>query len=207
MKNLSPLHFDASKCRDEWNDFSYLLGSKASLEEAKDILPFFKVHIQLSSLISRYIAVFRQCDVYAHEYEIYGDFTADLVIGDTSTKHYLLVEFENAAPDGIFKRKPGKSTPVWAPRFEGAFSQIIDWMWKLDDMRSTGDYLYAFGDREVKFHGLIVVGMGMSLDASDANRLEWRNNKVIVNNNSILCVSYERLRDDCDWWLKTYYGV
>ena len=33
---------------------------------------------------------------------------------------------------------------TWAPRFEGAFSQLIDWLWKLEHMRNTGDLEHTF---------------------------------------------------------------
>jgi hypothetical protein len=93
----------------------------------------------------------------------------------------LLVEFEDGRPDSIFKKKRGKATPDWAPRFECAFSQLVDWLWMLDDMRSTGGFTTDFGDRHAKFHGLIVIGKGMSLGAQEKSRLRWREDKIMVS--------------------------
>lgn len=171
------------------------------------ILPFFKSRYDLSMLISAYFPNIRCADLIAHEYPIYGDFRADLIIGDSSTHNYLLVEFEDGRSDSIFKKKKNKSTPDWAPRFETAFSQIVDWLWKLEDMRSTRDFEYAFGDRQAKFQGLIVIGKDMSLDAQELSRLRWRIDKVMVDSCPISCVSFNELCSDLDFWLQRYYRV
>lgn len=207
MKALTKHVFDPKQCRSEWNDFDILLKSKPSLDEAKDILPFFKTRHDLSILISSYFPKIINADVFAHEYPIYGDFKADLVLGDTTTHNYLLVEFENGAANSIFKTKSKKSTPDWAPRLEGAFSQLLDWLWKLDDMRSTPHFTHTFYDRQAKFHGLIVIGKNMSLSPQETARLKWRIDKVIVDSNGISCVSFDELCTQTDSWLKKYYGV
>ncbi|MFZ0773134.1 MAG: Shedu immune nuclease family protein [Candidatus Sulfotelmatobacter sp.] len=206
MKRLTPRVFDARKCRSEWNDFDQLIHANLVLDENKHILPFFKTRPDLSLLISLYFPRLMRPDVFAHEYQIYGDFRADLVVGDSAAHNYLLVEFENGRPDSIFK-KNSKATPDWAPRFEGAFSQLLDWLWKLDDMRSTADFGHAFGDRQAKFHGLIVIGKGMSLDAREKSRLKWREEKVIVDSNAISFVSFDQLSSDLNAWLTRYYSV
>src|SRR5664280_995929 len=102
MKKLTLHTFDRHRCRTEWNELVNLLKSKALLDENRDILPFFKVRHDLSMLISGYFPRIKNADVFAHEYPIYGDFKADLIIGDSTTHNYLLVEFENGYPDSIF---------------------------------------------------------------------------------------------------------
>jgi hypothetical protein len=141
----------------------------------------------------------------AHEYPLYGDFKADLIVGDSSTRNYLLVEFEDGRPDSIFKRK--KSKADWAPRFEGAFSQLVDWLWKLDDMRNTNGFRDAFGDSDAKFHGLIIIGKGMSLGPQEKSRLRWREDKIMVNSNGVSIVSFEQLSSALDSWLLNYHSV
>jgi len=61
----------------------------------------------LSILISGYFPSIKNADVFAHEYPIYGDFRADLVVGDSSTHNYLLVEFEDGRANSIFKKRKG----------------------------------------------------------------------------------------------------
>jgi hypothetical protein len=207
MRQLIPLAFDAQKGRDEWREFDSLLNGKAELDESKDVLPFFKDRSHLSSLASWYFPMLTNGDLIAHEYTIYTDFRADLIVGDSTTHRYVLVEFEDGQPDSIFKKRGTKSTPDWAARFECAFSQLVDWMWKLDDMRSTLDFEHAFGDRQASFHGLIVIGKGVSHCDREASRLKWRLDKIAVNSNKIHTVTFEELRSDFDMWLRKYHNV
>ena len=207
MKNLITHSLNAVDCRKEWQRFDILLKSKSVLDERKDILPFFKKCHNLSTLICTYFPQIKNPNKFAHEYEIYGDFVADLVVGDSDTQHYLLIEFENGAPDSIFKKKKNKATPEWASRFEGAYSQLVDWLWKLEDMRNTADFQNTFGSRRAKFQGLIVIGKNMNLSRQEQDRLRWRINRTMIDSNAISCVSFEELREDLDHWLRTYYGV
>lgn len=96
--------FRSRQARDEWNGFDRLLESKEQLSEKDDILPFFKISLNISLLIGSYFPNIRKCDVLAHEYPIYGDFRADLIVGDSDRREYLLVEFENGAKDSLFRR-------------------------------------------------------------------------------------------------------
>jgi hypothetical protein len=207
MKNLKTHLFDATQCRQEWYEFEDLLKSKSKLEERKDVLPFFKKRHDLSMLICNYFPKVVEPNTFAHEYEIYGDFVADLVVGDSSRHRYLLVEFENGDRDSVFKQVGQKSTPEWAPRFEKAYSQLVDWFWKLEDMRNTSDFLNTFGSHRATFQGLIVIGKDMELSAQERDRLTWRLDRTLIDSNAISCVSFNRLSEDFDYWLKNRYRV
>lgn len=207
MKILQKHEFNAQDCRKEWQVFNDLLKSKSILNERSDVLQFFKESQNLSILICNYFPNIKKPDRLAHEYEIYGDFVADLVVGDSESHRYLLVEFENGAPDSVFKKKGSKSTPDWAPRFEGAYSQLVDWFWKLDDMRSTGDFQNSFGSRSAKFQGLIIIGKDMTLSLQEQDRLKWRIDKTMIDSTAISSVSFNELCIDLDYWLSNYYGV
>jgi hypothetical protein len=201
MKKLQLHHFDSIQCRKEWYEFDNLLRTKTILKEREDVLPFFKERIDLSLFIGSYSAKIQNFDVIAHEFTIYGDFIADLIVGDSQNHQYLLIEFEDGKPDSIFTKKK-KSTSEWSKRYEGAFSQLIDWIWKLEDMRSTSDFQHTFGSRDARFHGLIVIGKDVKLDANEANRLKWRENKVMVDSTPISCVTFNQLSEDIDFRLK-----
>ena len=207
MKRLQAHTFDPRRCRAEWNDFASLLTSKPRLSERDDVLPFFKERHDLSLLMSNYLARIKTPDRLAHEYQIYGDFVADLVVGDSSVHRYLLVEFEDGGPDSVFKPKKTKSTPDWAPRFEGAYSQLVDWLWKLEDMRSTADFVSTFGDRRAQFEVLIVIGKDMNLSPQEQDRLRWRMDRTMIDSNAVSSVSFNELSDDLDRSLRFYYGV
>jgi hypothetical protein len=207
VKNSQPHTIDAKHCRKQWKEFADLLASKPALSEAGDILPFFKTRHDLSLWICNYFPMIKAPDRVAHEYEIYGDFVADLIVGDSSVNHYLLVEFENGAPDGVFKQKGKKATPDWAPRFEGAYLQLVDWLWKLEDMRSTSDFVNTFGNRHAKSQGLIVIGKDMNLLPQEQDRLKWRVDRTMIDSNAVSSVSFDDPSDDLDHWLKVFHGV
>ncbi|MNK93647.1 hypothetical protein D3C87_1138200 [compost metagenome] len=207
MKNLQPHPLNPVNCRVEWSAYKSLLTTKPTLSEQKDVLPFFKKSIDLSLLICSYFPKIKTADRFAHEYEIDGDFVADLVVGDSKMHHYLLVEFENGAADSVFKRKGKKATPDWASRFEGAYSQLIDWLWKLEDKRSTADFSSTFGNRRATFQGLIVIGKDMNLSQQEKDRLKWRMDRTMIDSNAVSVVSFDELADDLDHWLKTYHKV
>jgi hypothetical protein len=207
MKNLQPHKLDPKNCRAEWNAYNALLSAKPVLSEQDDVLPFFKKSKDLSLLICSYFPKIKMPDRFAHEFTINGDFVADLVVGDSKVHHYLLVEFENGAADSIFKQKGKKATPDWAPRFEGAYSQLIDWLWKLEDQRSTASFENTFGSRRATFQGLIVIGKGMSLLQQERDRLKWRMDRTMIDSNAISAISFDDLGEDLDHWLKAYHGV
>ncbi len=207
MKNLQPHTLAPATCRIQWNEFSSLLASKPVLSEKNDVLPFFKTRQDLSLLICNYFPKIKTPDRFAHEYEIDGSFVADLVVGDSSVHRYLLVEFENGAADSVFKKKGKKATPDWAPRFEGAYSQLIDWLWKFEDKRSTADFANTFGSRRATFQGLIVIGKDMKLSRQEQDRLKWRMDRTMIDSNAISTVSFDELSEDIDHWLKVFHGV
>ena len=207
MKNLQPHTLNATNCRVEWDNYSALLAAKPTLSEQKDILPFFKKCKDLSLLICSYFPKIKTPDRYAHEYGLDGDFVVDLVVGDSSENHFLLVEFENGTPDGVFKQKGKKATPDWAPRFEGAYLQLVDWLWKLEDNRSTADFVNTFGSRRATFQGLIVIGKDMNLAQQGKDRLKWRMDRTMIDSNAVSMVSFNELAEDLDHWLKTYHRI
>ena len=207
MRNLQPHTLDPAQCRNEWNDFYGLLVSKPSLSEQKDVLPFFKTRQNLSLLICSYFPRIKIPDRFAHEYSIDGSFVADLIVGDSTAHQYLLVEFENGCQDSVFKKKGKKATLDWAPRFEGAYSQLIDWLWKLEDKRSTSDFVNTFGSRRATFQGLIVIGKDMNLSPQEKDRLKWRMDRTMIDSNAISSVSFNDLCEDLDHWLKVYHRV
>lgn len=207
MKRLTPHSLDAVQARHQHGEYLSLLQSKTILSEAKDILPFFRKRNDLSILIGNYFPAIRRADVLAHEFQIYGDFRADLIVGDSKATNYLLVEFEDGSPQSIFGKSSSKATPAWARRFEGAFSQLVDWLWKLEDMRSTVAFEHTFGGRDAKFQGLIVIGKDMTMDAQEQSRLKWRIDKVLVDSKYVSCVSFNDLANDLDFWLRQYHNA
>jgi len=208
MKDLTIHQFNPNNARIEWQEFESLLASFSELKERDDILPFFKERHDLSLLIGTYFPHISELNCYAHEYDLGGCFKPDLIVGDSTKHRYLLVEFEDATPNSIFKKATNTGKIDWSLRLEGAYSQLTDWLWKLDDLKSTSDFRRAFGESEITtFHCLIIIGKDMNLRRSEKDRLNWRIQKTMINSISIKVISFDELFSDCDAWLKRYYGV
>src|SRR5262249_1303035 len=143
-------------------------------------------------------------DLVAHEYNLFGDFACDLAVGDSKTKVYGFIEFEDAAKKSLFVSKPGKSSLEDSPRFEHGFSQVVDWFYKLDDFAKTDEFEDRFGRRSVEYFGLLVLGKDETISPKEQKRLKWRENKVIINNNKVRCMTFDQLWSDLTERLKVY---
>ncbi len=185
----------------EWNELHTLLLTKPTLSEQRDVLPYFKSRPNLSLLLGTYASRMMRPNCLAYEYILDGDFRADLIVGDSSARNYLLVEFEDGTPDGVFTKKRHKRTPDWSARFERAHSQVVDWLWKLDDLRHTATFAATFGGRDARFEGFIVIGKGMNLASQEQQRLQWRNRRTIIDSSPLCSVSFEELERDIGNWL------
>jgi len=203
MKDFIEFEFQPRICGTQLAEFQELL-RKPSLSERDDILPFFRNRPHLSAFVASYHPQINRFDRIAFEYDIFGDFTADLVIGDSVKKAYCFVEFENADFNSIFVNKPGKSSPEWSSRFEKGFSQIIDWFWKLDDLEKTNDYENRFNSRSIDYMGLLIIGRNEDLKFREKTRLVWRQQNLIVNSKHIYCITFDDLYDDLSFRLDKY---
>ncbi|SPP92647.1 Shedu anti-phage system protein SduA domain-containing protein [Bradyrhizobium vignae] len=207
MKTFASHTFSFDDCAVQLDTFDGLLRSKVELSERDDILPFFKKNTQLASFISTYVPDIANPDRIAIEYDIFGDFACDLAIGDSTSKSYLLVEFEDAKPNSLFITAGKKATPEWAPRLEHGLSQVLDWFWKLGDMEKSDDYENRFGARHVSFNGLVVVGRDQQLEAREKIRLKWRQDHTVVHSKKVSVVTFDQLARDLRYRLSRYSQI
>ena len=82
MRGLDFCDIDIKQCLIELEEFENLLRDNKELNERKDILPFFKERQHLSACIGWY-APDNFCNQIKHEFTLFGDFRADLVVGDS----------------------------------------------------------------------------------------------------------------------------
>jgi hypothetical protein len=170
------------------------LTTTKELEEAADIKPFFDRHRYLASLLGSYHWNITRFDLVAFQYPLFGDYSCDLVVGDSASKAYGFIEFEDATPASIFRRQGEKATPEWATRFERGQSQLIDWFCKLDDMSRTDEFEVRFGGRHIEYFGLLVIGRDEYLDhPREQRRWDWRSRRVLVNGSPIRCQTYDQV--------------
>lgn len=191
VKQFASLPFDHSAAVAEIATYENFLKQHTELEESKDILPFFRKNIQLLTHIPHLFGM-EPPDTYAFEYDLFGDFRCDLVIGNHSSQEWLFIEFEAAKQDSLFNKRASKYMPEFGRAFEHGYSQIIDWFYALTHS-SPQTMQQRFGSTQITFHGLLVVGRDQFLDTSQQHRLKWRNKHVVVNSSAIKCYTYDEL--------------
>lgn len=204
MKEFVHHNISIKNCIQELRAFEELLAVKPELKEREDILPFFKHHLNLAAFLGTYIPDIANPDRIATEYDLFGDFTCDLAVGDSTSQTFLLVEFEDAKPDSLFTKHANKATPEWSPRLEHGFSQILDWFWKVSDMEKSDDYENRFGARRAAIHGLLVVGRDQALQSREKARLKWRQDHTIINSKRITVITFDQLARDLKYRLSRY---
>ncbi|MBB6004468.1 Shedu anti-phage system protein SduA domain-containing protein [Arcicella rosea] len=204
MKDFREINIDWKAVEKELLTLENLLTTYQELEESSQLLPFFKQSPNLSALIGKcYFPDLAEINRISYEFDFFGDFKADLVIGDAKKASFIFVEFEDGKSDSIFKKKKGKYQKEWSVRFEHGYSQIIDWFWKLEDLRQTSSLEGKFGTRIRSYNGILIVGRATSLDnIIDRERLDWRRSNTIINSKKIHCITYDELLEDLKQLIK-----
>jgi hypothetical protein len=158
MKELVDIVFDPAKVQRELTAFRRLLESKANLSERDDLLPFFKKRQQLSAFIGTFAPDIGPAAQLAHEFPFFGDFAADIVLGNRERGEFCVVELEDGRPDSVFSRVGKKATREWSPalrpRLQSTGGLVLRPGRPEEDKRFTRD----FGHGHVKFFGLLIVG-------------------------------------------------
>lgn len=203
-KEFEQITFDKESFKAQLRDFRILLSDNLELRERENIKPFFEERKQLSALIgSRCFPGFVKPDRIAFEYDLFGDFRCDLVVGNSTNRQYCFVEFEDGTKDSIF-RSTHRSTLEWAPRFEHGFSQIVDWFHKLDDMRTTTDFKDRFDSDNIQYFGQLVIGRDQWLDPKQFRRLNWRLEHVVVDSRPVNCITFDQLCTELEHQLREF---
>ena len=207
MKLFKNVILDKSRARKELKEFKTLLDdpTRPELKEREDILPFFAAHEQLLALMGTYNSNIENYDRIATEFDIFGDHTADVAIGDSKEHQYCFIEFEDATKSSIFKKKGKKATLEWSDRFDHGYSQVIDWLLWLENQKNTLAYVQRFGVGEVQYVGLLIVGRDRYLtDPSLRQRLTWRSEQVIVCSRKLHCITFDKLYSDLNSRLRIW---
>jgi hypothetical protein len=194
LTEFRPIDFSPLDCARELQRFKKLLDTKKELSEGKDILPFFKKNKNLAALIGTRNPYVGRFDCLAYEFDLFGDFACDLVVGDKSKQAYTLLEFEDARSRTLFC-KGAKSTHEWGRRYEHGFSQLVDWFWRIRDQQNTDAFEERFGTKSPRFTGMLILGRNSFLKPRERRRLEWRSDNVLVDSKSICCMTFDDLYD------------
>lgn len=203
MKTFETICFNARQCRQELERFKSLLLSKNNLSEKKDLLPLFKGCKNLTALLGTFHPSITNMNVIANEYDLFGDFKCDFVVGDSERAAYCFIEFEDATKRSVFSQGQ-RPTSEWGRRFEGGFSQIVDWAYKLADMEKTDEFEARFGSRTIDPMSIIVIGRSRFITPSELKRLEWRRKFVTVHSQQVRCMTYDRLLEEMEYFMDVY---
>ena len=193
MKLLQPIAFDPSQCEKELAAFRDLLGKKVELSESGDIQPLFKASPQLAALVGTQVPGVDFHNRYAFEFDVFGNYTADLVLGSSDTRTFCAIEFEDARENSILHKVTNRAQKEWGRRFDHGFSQLIDWFHAFDDHKNSAEFAKHFGFGHAVFYGILVIGRSVHLTDYDRNRLRWRADRVTVNTHKVACLTYDEL--------------
>ncbi len=206
-QQFASVNFDPRQCRIEIDELGSMLGSKTELSEKLDIQPFFKSRVQVSAFIGSFMRSIGPATQICFEYNFFGDFAADLVVGDKAYRQFCVIEFEDGKLQSIFKPSRIGKTRRWSARLEHGFSQIIDWYTMLDDLKKTERFKRDFGDGHIRFSSMLIIGRDAGLlDSHDRFRLDWRSDKVSVDTNNVICVTFDGLHRHMDHQLRLNTG-
>jgi hypothetical protein len=189
-KELSKFQFSLDQCKTELAGFAALLDSKDELSEKQDLLPFFGSRPHLSAFAASWNLHITEIDLFGFEFDLFGNFRCDWAAGHAQSGNFALVEIEDARQNSVFGGGD-KYHDEWGRRFEHGYSQLVDWFWALDSYRGNTDFRKRFGGGELhSFSGLLLIGRSKFLDETLRERLHWRVEKVSINSNKIVCMSF-----------------
>ena len=99
MKTFDSFSIDFNKCRIELVALLNLLEKFESraLKERSDVLDFFQKNRHIAALAGHFMPSIVNVDRIAYEFDFFGDYVADLAVGDSRRGAYCFIEFENAA--------------------------------------------------------------------------------------------------------------
>ncbi|MEI9998245.1 MAG: Shedu immune nuclease family protein [Verrucomicrobiota bacterium] len=192
---------DPHQARVDLAGFRALLKEHQYFGEQK-VLSYFREHPSLIPFIPASVSGLLRKDRFAQELNLFGSLKCDFAVGDSTSGAYCFIEFEDARPNSIFKPST-RSIREWSPRLEHAFSQVIDWLWQLDDSRHTARFQDIFGTREIQSSSMIVLGRNEALSISDKSRLLHRKSKITVNSSPVIVLTFDDLCDDIEWQVQS----
>ncbi len=193
---LAKRNFDLTKAESELDEYKSWIDVNSEFAE-RTIVSELKRRTDLCLLI-QLAAGKGHPDCFKHEFAIQGALRADLVVGSTTARHFVLVEFESGERGSIFNQTRGTARlRGWSNRLERAFSQITDWSWAKNDNQKTDLYRQAFGMDHMTETYLVVCGRSNFLDSIDKSRLHWRSEKTLIASSPIRFWTYDDLHQNC----------
>ena len=156
----------------------------------KEIMTELKSRLQMCALLASTGAI-PAPDLIRFELTMLGLFRTDLVIGNSATRKFVLVEFEDAKANSIFQRGTNQYRH-WARRLEHGIGQVVDWAWLRADNPSAVVLTEAFGG-EIRYNAYVVVcGRDSSIaEGTERRRFEFRRHRMMIEGFPIQILTYD----------------
>ena len=117
---------------------------------------------------------------------MFGEYAADLVVGNATRHAYCFIEFEDAKDNSIFS-KAGKYSRDWSSRFEHGYSQPSDWIQKLTECSGTHLFTDRLGPDPITFDMALIIGRDTRIETvPERRRLVWCRNNVVTCQKQII---------------------
>jgi hypothetical protein len=189
---LLPITLDLQAAEREFGQFKVWLDANRRFSETA-VVKELKALPHLSSLIGYLKEGLGRPNVYKYEFEIQGVFRADLVVGNSITGKFVLVEFEGGEDNSIFGPSSTNQMRDWSRQLHHGFGQIVDWSWAKNDNQHTQVFKNAFGSEITSELYVLICGRRDSMSPVEVNRLQWRSDKTIIGGAKVLCMTYDDL--------------
>ena len=119
MASFTTLSLSKKQVKDDLKALEAMLDDprKPSLGEKKDIWPFFNSRPHICAFMGTYnpnIIDYRKIS-YACEFDIFGDHTADVAVGDMANDEYCFIEFRRCNRDERLQEDPQADAGMVVP--------------------------------------------------------------------------------------------
>lgn len=141
------------------------------------------------------VAGFSAPDLIKPELQLKGLFRTDLVLGNSVTRQFALIEFEDAEVDSIFRKTKNKAQyRPWSSRLEHGFGQIVDWAWLKSDAPNDIVLTSAFGGKIVASAFLVIAGRDEGIAGEmEERRYLHRTNDVSIAGVPARVLTYDKM--------------
>jgi hypothetical protein len=189
---LLPIELNLRAAEQEFADFKTWIDANKRFSETA-VVRELKQYPNLTALFGYLKNGIGKPNAYKYEFTIQGVFRADLVVGNSGSGDFVLVEFEGGEEHSIFGPSGTNQMRDWSTQLHHGFGQIVDWSWAKNDNQHTEVYKNAFGCERVSELYVLICGRQDSMSKIECGRLEWRSDKTIVGGAKVLCMTYDEL--------------
>jgi hypothetical protein len=190
MSLLVPIILDMKQAERDFLEFQPFIQSRQFFSET-EVVTLLKGMPHLCCLVLFMMFGAPAANAYKFEFQIEGMFKADLVVGNTTSNEFVLVEFEGGEADSLFGPSSTLQVRDWSRQIGHGFGQLIDWGWALDDNSKALRNAFGCDDRKAQF--ILVCGRSNDLNKTEQSRLDWRTEHVILRGRPSACLTYDGL--------------